>query len=156
MRYLLRQSYYQPLGKLTAAGSVRYGTISGFSGKAPLSIVDLLFVAGGTNTVRGYPEGSLSAINVAGFELGGTDLLILNGELRFPISKRLGGAAFVDAGNTFAHQQELSLGRLALGAGLGLRIRTPLAPLRLDFGYPLSSEFGHSGVRIHFSIGQMF
>ena len=54
---------------------------------------------------------SLSAFNVAGFALGGTELLILNGELRFPISKRLGGAAFVDAGNTFAASSDLSLRR---------------------------------------------
>jgi outer membrane protein assembly factor BamA len=156
VRYLLRQSYYQPLGKLTAAGSVRYGTIQHYSGVAPISIVDLFFNAGGTNSVRGYPEDSLSAINVAGFTLGGTDLLVLNGELRFPITKRLGGAAFVDAGNTFANVSDLTLGRLALGAGLGLRIRTPLAPFRLDVAYPFSDAYGQHGVRVHFSIGQMF
>jgi outer membrane protein assembly factor BamA len=156
VRYLLRQSYYQPLGKLTAAGNVRYGTLQGYSGIAPISIIDQLFNAGGTNSVRGYPEDSLSAINIAGFALGGTDLLVLNGEVRFPITKRLGGAAFVDVGNTFAKIADLTLGRLALGAGLGLRIRTPLAPFRLDVAYPFSDEYGQRGVRVHFSIGQMF
>jgi outer membrane protein assembly factor BamA len=156
LRYLLRQSYYQPLGKLTAAGSIRYGTMRGFSGTTPISILDLLFEAGGTNTVRGYSEESLSAFNVAGFALGGTDLLILNGELRFPIRKLFSGAAFVDAGNTFASPADIALGRLAVGAGLGLRVRTPLAPMRLDFAFPLSSGFGQSGLRVHFSIGQMF
>ena len=156
VRYLLRQSYYQPLGKVTAAGSIRYGTIQASSGTAPVSIIDTLFNAGGTSTVRGYPEDSLSAINVAGFALGGTDLLVLNGELRFPISKRLGGAIFVDAGNTFASTADVTLGRLALGAGLGLRIRTPLAPLRLDVAHPFSEQYGRRGVRVHFSIGQMF
>jgi outer membrane translocation and assembly module TamA len=62
----------------------------------------------------------------------------------------------VDAGNTFATITDIALGRLAIGAGLGLRVRTPLAPLRLDFAYPFSSQYGQSGVRIHFSIGQMF
>jgi outer membrane protein insertion porin family len=156
VRYLLRQSYYQPLGKLTAAGSIRYGTIRRFSGRTPISILDLLFEAGGTNSVRGYPEESLSAFNVAGFALGGTDMLILNSELRFPITKRFTGAAFVDAGNTFASAADIALGRLAIGGGIGLRLRTPLAPMRLDFAFPFSSEFGHSGLRIHFSIGQMF
>ena len=156
VRYLLRQSYYQPLGRVTAAGSVRYGTIQNHSGTAPISIIDLFFNAGGTNTVRGYPEDSLSAINVAGFALGGTDLLVLNGEVRFPITKRLGGAAFVDAGNTFARIGDLALGQLAVGAGLGVRIRTPLAPFRLDVGYPFSDAYGQRGVRVHFSIGQMF
>jgi outer membrane protein insertion porin family len=156
VRYLLRQSYYQPLGKLTAAGNVRYGTIQAHSGTAPVSIIDVLFNAGGTSTVRGYAEDSLSAINVAGFALGGTDLLVLNGELRFPISRLFGGAAFVDAGNTFASIADLTLGHLALGAGIGLRVRTPLAPLRLDFAYPFSDAYSRGGMRVHFSIGQMF
>ena len=156
VRYLLRQSYYQPLGRLTAAGSVRYGTIQKTAGTTPISIIDLFFNAGGTNTVRGYAEDSLSAINAAGFALGGTDLLVLNGELRFPITKRFSGAAFVDAGNTFASISDITLGRLALGAGLGVRFRTPLAPLRLDFAHPFSNEFGKHGIRVHFSIGQMF
>jgi outer membrane protein assembly factor BamA len=156
VRYLLRQSYYQPLGRVTAAGSVRYGTIRDHSGTAPVSIIDLFFNAGGTNTVRGYPEDSLSAIDVAGFELGGTDLLVLNGEVRFPITKRFGGAVFVDAGNTFARSGDLALDGLAVGAGLGVRIRTPLAPFRLDVAYPFSNDYGQRGVRVHFSIGQMF
>jgi outer membrane protein assembly factor BamA len=156
VRYLLRQSYYQPLGKLTLAGSVRYGTIQDYSGVAPVSIIDLFFNAGGTNSVRGYPEDSLSAITLGGFALGGTDLLVLNGELRFPITKRLGGAAFVDAGNTFANIADIARGRLALGAGIGIRIRTPLAPFRLDVAHPFRNEYGRDGVRVHFSIGQMF
>jgi outer membrane protein insertion porin family len=156
VRYLFRQSYYQPVGRVTAAGSVRYGTMLRYSGRAPISIIDLLFNAGGTNSVRGYAEDSLSAINIAGFALGGIDLLVLNGELRFAITKRLGAAAFVDAGNTFAAVADIALGRLAVGAGLGLRLRTPLAPLRLDVAYPISNEYGVNGVRVHFSIGQMF
>jgi outer membrane protein insertion porin family len=156
IRYLLRQSYYQPLGALTAAVSARYGTIQRYSGIAPVSVIDLFFNAGGTNTVRGYPEDLLSAINIAGFNLGGTQLVVLNGELRFPLSKRLGGVAFVDTGNTFASIADVTLGDLALGAGLGVRIRTPLAPLRLDFAYPFSERYGQRGLRLHFSIGQMF
>ena len=156
VRYLLRQSYYQPLGTLTVAGSIRYGTMHRYSGSTPLSIIDLFFNAGGTNSVRGYPEDSLSAINIAGFALGGTDLLVLNSELRFPITKRVGAAAFLDAGNTFGSFSQITLNRLALGAGLGVRIRTPLAPLRLDLAYPFSNEYGREGVRVHFSIGQMF
>ncbi len=156
VRYLLRQSYYQPIRKITLAGSVRYGTIRNSSGTAPISIIDLFFNAGGTNTVRGYSEDSLSAITIGGFELGGTHLLVLNGELRFPLTKRFGAAAFVDAGNTFARANDLALGELALGAGLGLRIRTPLAPFRLDVAYPFSSVTGQRGVRVHFSIGQIF
>jgi outer membrane protein assembly factor BamA len=155
-RYLFRQSYYQPLARFTAAGNVRYGTLQDYSGVVPISIIDLLFNAGGTNSVRGYSEDALSAINIAGFALGGAKLLVLNGELRFPMTKRLGGAVFVDAGNTFRRIEDVSFGDLAVGAGLGLRIRTPLAPFRLDVAYPFSDAYGTRNVRVHFSIGQMF
>ena len=111
--------------KAHGGGQHPHGTIRRFSGTAVISILDLLFEAGGTNTVRGYPEESLSTFNVAGFALGGTDLLILNGELRFPISKLFSGAVFVDAGNTFASTADIALDQLAVGAGLGLRVRTP-------------------------------
>ena len=156
VRYLTRQSVYQQLGPLTLAGNARWGTMIGYSGSAPLSTLDLFFLAGGTNTVRGYRENSLSAVNVADIYLGGTSLLVLNGELRFPIFRMVRGAAFVDSGNTFTATREIALDRMAVGSGLGLRIATPLAPLRLDFGYPVTEGFGPSGLRIHFSIGQMF
>jgi outer membrane translocation and assembly module TamA len=37
-----------------------------------------------------------------------------------------------------------------------VRIRTPLAPFRLDVAYPFNVVDGRHGVRVHFSIGQMF
>ena len=69
---------------------------------------------------------------------------------------RHGQVSDLDAGNTFGAFPEITLDRLALGAGLGVRVRTPLAPLRLDVAYPFSNEYERQGVRVHFSIGQMF
>jgi outer membrane protein insertion porin family len=43
-----------------------------------------------------------------------------------------------------------------VGAGVGLRIRTPLAPVRIDLGFPVAGRQGQSGARWHFSIGQIF
>ena len=89
-----------------------------------------------------------------GAPLGGTKLLILNGELRAPLFWRFGGVLFVDAGNTFTEAESIRLRDLAVGMGVGLRINTPLAPIRIDLGSPRS--FGKTGLRWHFSIGQMF
>jgi outer membrane protein insertion porin family len=156
VRYLTRQAAYQSLGPLTLAGSARWGMLFGYSGTAPLSVLDLFFLAGGTNTVRGYREDSLSALTVSDLYLGGTSLLVLHGEVRFPIVSIVKGAVFVDAGNTCTATHDIALGRLAVGSGFGVRIATPLAPLRLDFGYPVTTGFGERRWRLHFSIGQMF
>jgi outer membrane protein insertion porin family len=76
--------------------------------------------------------------------------------VRFPIYRWITGAAFVDAGNTYAAADPVTFGSLAVGVGWGLRIRTPIAPIRFDFGWPLDAKAGDKKFRIHFSIGQIF
>jgi outer membrane protein insertion porin family len=153
-RYLLRQYHYQPVGPVTLAGAARWGTIARGGGVPPITVLDILFKAGGTTTVRGYAEESLSATTFLGVPIGGTELLLLNGEVRFPIAGWFKGVVFADAGNTFTGQGEFSFNDLAVGLGFGLRVRTPLAPIRIDLGFPQRS--GHKSPRLHFSIGQMF
>ena len=156
VRYLLRQFHYVPAGPLTLAVGARWGSIWTFGGVTPVTALDELFKAGGTSTVRGYSEESLSALSFYGVPLGGTQLLIFNGEVRFPLFKWFRGVVFADAGNTFLRSPGVSLEDLALGMGVGLRIKTPLAPLRIDLGFPVPRRPGDALARWHFSIGQMF
>ena len=157
VRILLRQFYYRPAGPFVFASGVRWGWLHGIGGDAPITIFDRFFDAGGAQTVRGYAEESLSAVDIAGYPAGGTKLLILNQEVRFPLFSRwLQGAAFIDAGNTFAAKSSVSLSRLAVGTGVGIRIITPFAPIRIDLGFPLDRQPGDRRYRVHFSIGQIF
>jgi outer membrane protein assembly factor BamA len=162
LRTLVRASYYQPAGPLTLASSVRWGQLLSFGGRPPLTVLDLFYQAGGTQTVRGYRQDSLSAyqLTVPGstttVPIGGTSLLVVNQEVRFPLVWRLGGVAFADAGNTFTEERGIVLADMAVGLGVGLRIRTPLAPVRLDIGFPVSRRPGESAYHWHFSIGQIF
>jgi outer membrane protein insertion porin family len=159
-RILLRQFYYKPAGPLIFASGVRWGWLHGlgdYTGLPPITIFDRFFDAGGSTTVRGYAEDSLSAFDVVGVPVGGSKLLLLNQEVRFPLfSKWLQGAAFVDAGNTFAPGTSIKLDQLAVGAGFGIRIMTPFAPIRIDVGYPLDRRPEDRSYRFHFSIGQIF
>jgi outer membrane protein assembly factor BamA/autotransporter translocation and assembly factor TamB len=159
-RVLLRQFYYRPVGPLVFASGVRWGWLHGLEGvpdREALGLVDQLFDAGGGQTVRGYAEDSLSAYEVFGAPVGGSKLLLLNQEIRFPLFSRwLQGAAFIDAGNTFKPGTSIRLDELAVGAGFGIRIMTPFAPLRLDIGYPLDRRPEDRPYRLYFSIGQIF
>ena len=154
LRTLMRGSYYQPLGPLVLAGNVRWGQLVPFGGPLTLTVFDLFFNAGGTESVRGYAQDALSAYTFLDAPLGGAKLLVGNAELRAPLFWRLSGVLFADAGNTFKNGQPIQLNDLGVGLGFGLRINTPLAPIRIDLGSPRS--FGKTGVRWHFSIGQMF
>jgi outer membrane protein assembly factor BamA len=160
------------------------------------------FYAGGANTVRGYGQNELGPIVrvidtvivdeehpegralVRTSATGGSDLIIANAELRFPIpqlSDDFTGAVFVDAGRVFARGNESQVVTgLRITPGVGLRIASPLGPIRFDVAlnpYPpdpsplyrkegadlilVDPEFRPedsfwSRVRLHFSVGQAF
>ena len=60
-----------------------------------------------------------------------------------------GVAAFVDAGDAVDSASDLSL---AVGVGVGMRVRTPIGPFRLDVAYGDRTD----SVRLHFSVGLSF
>jgi len=60
-----------------------------------------------------------------------------------------GLATFVDAGNATDSLHDVNL---ALGYGVGARVRTPIGPFRVDVAYGQQS----SSVRVHFSVGLSF
>lgn len=131
-KLLVQQSMYRKLGGLILAGRAQLG--SGF-GDEDL-IVSERFLLGGATTVRGYGENALGPRDVFGLPAGGDALLALNAEVRFPVRGWVQGVGFVDAGNVFAARGDLSLRDLFVGYGLGLRLASPFAMLRVDFGIP--------------------
>ncbi|MGZ8797270.1 MAG: BamA/TamA family outer membrane protein, partial [Thermoanaerobaculia bacterium] len=68
--------------------------------------------------------------------LGGSGLLIMNAEYRFPIFGPVGAAVFTDIGNVYG-TSTIRLDDLRYGVGTGVRYVSPLGPLRFDVGYKL-------------------
>ena len=87
---------------------------------------------------------------------GGRLLLVLNQEVRLPIYRWVRGVAFVDAGNVFATPRDASLRDLVGSLGVGLRLATPFALLRVDFAKPVWGAPAGSSGRWIFGIGQAF
>ncbi len=108
------------------------------------------FSLGGSNSVRGYGEGELGT---------GRSYTQFSAEYRFPLFSIVGGALFFDAATDLGTASSV-LGQPAVvrdkpgsgfGYGIGVRVQTPLGPIRVDYG--LNNE-GDS--RIHFGIGERF
>ncbi len=98
------------------------------------------FYAGGANTIRGYKERRVGPRDPGSNEpIGGEAILLGNVELTFPIyEKLLKGAIFYDVGNVWRRAEDFIVGgNYKAGAGVGLRVKTPLGPVRVDYGYPL-------------------
>lgn len=121
------------------------------------------FFAGGDSTVRGFALdrlGSAATLNAEGFATGGNALVVFNTELRTPYAKGVGLVGFVDAGNVFLRAGDVDLTDLRTAAGLGIRYRSPLGPLRFDVGFKLDRRDFSRGterrVVYHLSLGQAF
>ncbi|HRP08661.1 MAG TPA: BamA/TamA family outer membrane protein, partial [Gemmatimonadales bacterium] len=163
-------SFYRPLSRsIVLAGRLRGGII--FSPQIDLAGERASFVppeqrfyAGGPNDLRGYDRNELGPVvyvvprdsviitesdttyppgmlRVA--PTGGDRVMIGNLELRFPapfFSDRIRLAAFVDAGALWARNTTAGL-RVTPGAGV--RVSSPLGPIRFDVGYnPYQLERG--------------
>jgi outer membrane protein insertion porin family/translocation and assembly module TamA len=67
--------------------------------------------------------------------VGGSSVIEANVELRVPVRKQLGAVAFLDGAYVgVAGIESPAHGKGAITPGLGLRYRSPLGMLRLDFG----------------------
>jgi outer membrane protein assembly factor BamA len=152
LRYLFQQTGYVKTGPVVLAGAARIGLLVNVTGDDAQSF-SLRFRTGGGQSIRGYAEES---IHPPGVESGGRALLVMNGEVRFPVWRWLKGVAFLDAGNAFVDPAHISFGNLKVGTGIGFRLDTPYAVFRLDVGFPVPQNSTRLTGRWYFSIGQMF
>ena len=112
----------------------------------------LAFRAGGDDSVRGYPYRSLAPTDANGVITGGNVLATTSVELARPFTDRmpsLWGAVFLDAGRAADSWTGF---KPALGYGIGLRWRSPVGPLRVDWAY--GEELRKA--RVHLSVGIAF
>jgi outer membrane protein insertion porin family len=111
------------------------------------------FFPGGINSNRGYDARRMGPKDQLGQVYGGASELLLNFDLIFPLVESIGlrGLLFFDAGNAF--DDEESFGGLRKAVGWGFRWRSPIAPIRIEFGYPLDKETGDSSFVTNFSFG---
>ncbi|MBI4778641.1 outer membrane protein assembly factor BamA [Candidatus Desantisbacteria bacterium] len=117
------------------------------------------FRVGGHYSVRGYEERSICPQDINGKQEGGEAVFVGNIEYRFPIApKQLYGVLFADCGNVWKKTSDFDFSELKYGAGLGLRINSPIGPIRIDYAWRLSDAPGQvkNDTKIHFGIGPSF
>jgi outer membrane protein insertion porin family len=166
----VQSGYAKPFGQFTA-GTDTVAQIL----RIPL---EDRFFTGGASSVRGFFENEIGYRRVTPDSttlVGGEVLLLGSIEARFPLFWVLGGAVFVDAGNVWERTQDVTLRRIftvtgpgagysdmRYSAGGGIRIRTPVGPVRFDYGWKLrhskteERDLSSSRGAFHFSLGQAF
>ncbi len=134
-------------------GRVSYA--DGYSGQ-DLPLYERFYV-GGLKTVRGFDFGEAGPEDENGDVIGGTKELILSAEWVFPLVKNMGlrGVIFYDAGKAFDDDEHLSF-NLRHSVGFGIRWKSPMGPLRVEWGFNLSPEDDEKDSVWDFSIGSFF
>lgn len=143
--------------RFTLAGRARVGTIWGPDfDETPR---DYLFYSGGGGSVRGQPFESLGVEVVQGPDgpvtTGGMSVANLTGELRVQVREKIGVVAFADAGKVWTDSSFGGEADWHAGAGLGVRYKTPIGPIRLDVAAPVAGDTGE-GVQFYLGLGQAF
>ncbi len=105
------------------------------------------FFAGGDESIRGFDYDSLGPTDAEGNVIGGRNLLVGSIEYERHLKGNFYGAIFVDAGNAF-NDNDFDA---EVGSGLGLKWRSPLGPIRLYLGYPVSAD--EKSLRVHLRLG---
>ena len=97
---------------------------------------------GGSDTLRGYEDD----------QFRGNSMVKATLEYRFPIVKKVQGVLFTDNGYAWdkRHEDDFDFGLIKNSYGVGLRLNSPLGPVKLDYGY------GEDGGKFHFSFGGQF
>jgi outer membrane protein insertion porin family len=147
--------YLDWLSPVILAVGARVGLAGPYANSAALPIEDR-FYAGGGSTVRGYPEDKIGPLDALGNPTGGNALMVFNLEGRFPIWRWLSGVVFMDTGAVTPEISDLGRAAFKTGVGGGLRVKTPVGPIRLDIGYALNGTQGEDRWQLYFGIGQAF
>lgn len=142
----------------------RFGVVAHLESKSR-TYPNRAFYLGGVDSMRGFLQDQMvpedqaqlaKEVNTDARSIVRTgDLYYLwRAEFRFPILDPFMGALFLDAGNVWATTDQITF-RTRWNAGLGIRLRTPVGPIALDYGFVLDrrDELGEPVGSLHFSIG---
>ena len=113
------------------------------------------FWVGGGNSLRGYDGGFFK----------GSQKLVATIENRTQLNDIIGFVVFADAGRAWKQNgRDPSYTRdnshfghnIGTTAGVGIRLNTPIGPLRFDFGWPVGNKMDDDGMKFYFNMGQSF
>ena len=108
---------------------------------------DLRFYAGGDRSIRGFDYHAIGETSAVGNIIGGKYLVLGSAEYEYYFNDSWGAAVFSDAGDAFSDDFDLNA-----SVGVGVRWRSPLGPVRVDFAVPVKTELEKSW-HIHVLLG---
>lgn len=135
---------------------VSHGAIGALWGSESAIPASVLFFPGGENSIRGYQRSEAAPKDEEGRFIGARSYALLNLELEQALSESLSIVAFIDALGTASRIEEYPFDDHLISAGLGLRLRTFMGPVRFEYGRNSNPRRSDPSGTFHFALGYPF
>lgn len=150
-------SYHHSLGRgLFVHAALHHGVIHTFGAVAEEIPFNRRFFMGGERTVRGYLQGQASPRNAAGEIAGAESYVLLNAEIEQALTPRWSAVAFSDSIGFSRSIDDYPFDETLYSVGLGIRYKTFIGPIRLEYGHNLNPRPRDPDWALHLSIGFPF
>jgi outer membrane translocation and assembly module TamA len=156
-RIILGTSYHIDLrgGRLVHLG-LTHGVSFTLGGTPEELPFNKRFFPGGENSIRGYQEGEASPLDDNGDQLGAETYTQSNVEFEQLLTKTWSVVGFFDAVGFAQDRDNYPWDEELYSAGGGLRWRTLIGPIRVEYGHNLHRRRHDPAGTLHFSVGFPF
>ena len=128
-------------------------TLGGTSRELPFN---KRFFPGGENSERGYQYGEAAPRNASGQLIGAESYLQGNAEFEQFLTPTISLVVFCDTVGLAAYRRDYPFDETLYAVGGGLRWKTVIGPIRLEYGHNLNPRPGDPGGTVQFSFGFPF
>ncbi|HTL16186.1 MAG TPA: BamA/TamA family outer membrane protein, partial [Patescibacteria group bacterium] len=156
-RIELMPSFHHPLGGgLFLNLGLSHGVVVSFGSPANNLPFNKRFFPGGDNSIRGYQEGEASPRNSFGQLVGSETYTLASVELEQALTPKWSLVVFSDSLGEARRLDHYPFDTGLFSVGAGIRWRTLIGPIRLEYGYNLNRRTFDPTGTLQFSLGFPF
>jgi len=156
-RFEISGSYHHHFGRgFYVHVGLQHGILTTTGTVADQIPINRRFFMGGESTVRGYLEGEASPRNEDDKLVGSETFALLNIELEQALTQRWSVVLFSDSIGFSRRIDDYPFDESLFSVGLGIRYKTLIGPLRLEYGRNINPRERDPSGALHFSIGFPF
>jgi outer membrane protein assembly complex protein YaeT len=153
----LSGSFHQPLGHTTWIHlGANHGLVFTEGNPRDELPFNKRFFPGGENSIRGFQEGEAAPRDARGRVIGAETYLSANIEIEQALTEKWSVVAFSDSIGFAQKISDYPFNETLFSVGAGLRWKTVIGPIRLEYGYNLNPRKHDPIGTVHFSIGFPF
>lgn len=114
------------------------------------------FFLGGATSVRGFTQGEAASRDSEGKLVGDESTIVGHLELEQRVTHQWSVVVFMDGAGMAREIADYPAGDYVVTVGGGIRYRSPVGPVRLEYGHNVQRRTGDVDGTLHFSIGYPF